>query len=75
MREFGLVQLCLSFMLGAFACWGILTSDGRRAFDEMAGMLPYAAGLPSLIVAVTGGLCMWWSQMRARKLKEGRSDK
>ena len=42
-------------------CWGILIADGRRAFDGMAGMLPYAAVCsasfwPSLDYEACGGL-------------------
>ena len=28
----------------AFGWWGVQTAAGRRAFDEMAGMIPFGAG-------------------------------
>lgn len=31
----------------AFGWWGLETVSGRRAFDEMAGMIPFFAGVGS----------------------------
>lgn len=42
-----------------FAYWGLNTVRGRRAFDEMAGMIPLAAapaGVGLLVLAAV----LWW---------------
>lgn len=43
----------------AFGWWGVQTTAGRRAFDEMAGMIPMGAGalgalllLAAVVVAI-----------------------
>ncbi|MBV9879173.1 MAG: hypothetical protein JO180_01700 [Gemmatirosa sp.] len=46
----------LGVALLLFAAWGTRTAAGRRAFDEMAGMIPLGAGLLGalLVVAAAG---------------------
>jgi len=34
----------------AFGWWGLETVSGRRHFDEMAGMIPFFAGVGSVIL-------------------------
>ena len=52
--------LCIAaFGCAAFSYWGLNTVAGRRAFDEMAGIIPLAAGVlsaPLLLLAVF----LWW---------------
>lgn len=48
------IMLIASALLGAFCWWGLYSAEGQRQFDEMAGMIPFAAGLLGLILlAVT----------------------
>jgi len=42
----------------AFAYWGLKTPAGRRAFDEMAGIIPMAAGLVGAVFCVVA-LAIW----------------
>ncbi|MEJ7812765.1 MAG: hypothetical protein WKG32_20290 [Gemmatimonadaceae bacterium] len=44
----------LGVALLLFAYWGIETARGRRAFDEMAGMIPLAAGALGALLVVAG---------------------
>src|SRR4051812_31044283 len=40
----GAAALASSVALGAFAYWGLYTSAGHRAYDEMDALYPAAAG-------------------------------
>jgi hypothetical protein len=42
----------------AFAYWGLKTPAGRRAFDEMAGIIPMVAGLVGAVFCVAA-LALW----------------
>jgi len=44
----------LGLVLLLFAYWGIETARGRRAFDEMAGMIPFGAGVLGALLVVVG---------------------
>jgi hypothetical protein len=55
--------LALSLFVAAMAClafayWGLRTPAGRRAFDEMAGIIPMAAGLAGVLFCVVA-LAIW----------------
>ena len=54
----------LALACEAFAYWGLTTTSGRRAFDEMAGMIPFAAGCAGVLFAVFA-LVAWWRARRA----------
>jgi hypothetical protein len=41
-----------------FAAWGTRTAAGRRAFDEMAGMIPYGAGALGVVALAVAGV-LW----------------
>ena len=42
-----------------FAAWGTQSAAGRRAFDEMAGMIPYGAGaLGALLLVVAVAIAL-----------------
>ena len=47
-----------------FAYWGLNTVAGRHAFYEMAGMIPMAAGVLGLPLAL-GAAYAWWRSLRA----------
>ena len=42
-----------------FGWWGLQTVPGRRAFDEMAGMVPLAAGAVGALLLLAA-LAAWW---------------
>ena len=47
-------------VLMMFACyWGLNTTAGRSAFDEMAGMIPLAA-VPLGLCFAGAALFVWW---------------
>ena len=53
------VLFAAAIVLASFSYWGINTAAGRQAFDEMAGIIPYSAGLLSVILAALASLS-WW---------------
>ncbi|MDB5411758.1 MAG: hypothetical protein JWR10_93 [Rubritepida sp.] len=58
--------LFLAVILAAFAYWGTSTVGGRKAYDEMAGMIPWGAGLLSVVLAVCA-IITWWLAKRMRR--------
>ncbi|MEP6881815.1 MAG: hypothetical protein ABI866_07475 [Dokdonella sp.] len=56
----------LSVASALFAIWGVGTRSGQHAFDEMAGMLPLAAGICSMLLAI-GALLAWWRHGKHRR--------
>ena len=47
----------------AFGHWGLQTAAGRKAFDEMDGMIPFGArvlGVALLIVATVTAVVSFW---------------
>jgi len=51
----------------AFAYWGLETPAGRRAYDEMAGMIPMAAALAGTVFCVCAVAIWLWRWWRAPK--------
>jgi len=51
----------------AFAYWGLETPAGRRAYDEMAGMIPLAVGLAGAVFSVAAVATWLWRRWRAPK--------
>jgi hypothetical protein len=49
-----------------FAYWGLNTTAGRSAFDEMAGMIPLAAAPVGMCFA-GAALLTWWKNQRKGK--------
>lgn len=50
----------LGLALVLFAWWGIETAAGRRRFDEMAGIIPFWAGIAgALLLAAALGAWLW----------------
>ena len=58
MRYLPLILLTAAFACLAFAYWGMETPSGRRAYDEMAGIIPMAVGLVGAILGVVA-LAIW----------------
>jgi hypothetical protein len=69
MRVIGSILLAAAAGAGTFAAWGMFTDSGRRNFDEMAGIIPFAAGLVSLVMLVAGAIVMalWVRRARQRR--------
>lgn len=59
MRTASSILLLLAAGLAAFAWWGLFTAAGRHAYDEMAGIVPHAAGVLSAILAVCPFVARW----------------
>lgn len=53
-----LAVLALAIALAGLAAWGLHTDAGMHAFDEMAGMIPFAAAL--LGGVLFAGLLLDW---------------
>lgn len=59
MRTASFVCSVLAVGLAGLAWWGIFTVAGRHAYDEMAGIVPFGAGLLAAILAVCA-MVAWW---------------
>ncbi len=59
MRSAGIVLVIVSLGLGAFCYWGMSTETGRRRFDEMAGMIPMAAGALAGLLLIVGAVLVF----------------
>lgn len=46
------VLAALGAALLAFGYWGLETAAGRRAYDEMDGMIPFGAGVLGAVLLV-----------------------
>lgn len=64
MRTLSFVSLILAAALGTFSAWGTQTSAGQRAFDEMAGMVPWFAGLLAIPFFAVATIAWWCSELR-----------
>jgi heme/copper-type cytochrome/quinol oxidase subunit 2 len=51
----------------AFAYWGLATPAGRRAYDEMDGIIPAAAGLAGVVLGVAAAAIWLWRRLRAAR--------
>lgn len=63
MRYLPLILVAAAVACLAFAYWGLATPAGRRAYDEMAGMIPMAAALAGAVfglAAVAIWIWRWW---------------
>lgn len=63
-----LVSLLLVFaaLLIAFAYWGQYTLAGLRAFDEMDGLYPFAAGPLGTLLTAAAAATGWFGRRRSR---------
>jgi Mg2+ and Co2+ transporter CorA len=66
MRTTSIISAIMSALLGMFSWWGINSVAGQHAYDEMAGIVPYFAGLLALILAVAAIVFFWASRRSAR---------
>jgi lipopolysaccharide export LptBFGC system permease protein LptF len=65
MRSASIALLLAGAACEVFAYWGLNTARGRRAFDEMAGMLPLAAA-PAGVVLILLAAVLWWRSWAKR---------
>lgn len=66
MRLVSIVLFAFALGLAAFAYWGIETYEGQHAYDEMAAIVPYSAGLLSITLGAAAVGFFWWASRRAR---------
>jgi hypothetical protein len=67
MRIVAAILIAISCALAGFSYWGINTYAGQHAFDEMAAIVPYSAGLLAAFFALTAAGLLWWHQRRVRR--------
>jgi len=67
-----LIVACAGF---GFAYWGLETPDGRRAYDEMAGIIPMAAGLAGAVLVVVAAAIWLWRWISARHRSNPRKER
>jgi hypothetical protein len=63
MRVAAITLVAAAIACEIFAYWGLNTVAGRRAFDEMAGIIPMAAGALGVPLALGAGY-LWWRSRR-----------
>ena len=63
MRYIPLLLCAAGFLAIVFGYWGVATVDGRRRFDEMAGMSPLAVGVLGAAFLIAGAV---WLLIRWR---------
>lgn len=51
MHPLAYIFFALALGCEVFAYWGLNTVAGQKAFDEMAGMIPFAAGVVGFLFA------------------------
>ncbi|WP_426956271.1 hypothetical protein [Muricoccus radiodurans] len=66
MHNAAVALLVLSALAAGFAYWGLETAAGRQHFDEMAGIIPFAAALASVLLALLAALAAWLGRRRGR---------
>ena len=66
MRTAATILLILALPLAAFGWWGTQTQAGHSAYDEMAGIVPFAAEALSALLLIVSAICAWVARRRAR---------
>lgn len=57
----------LASILGAFCWWGLFTESGSRHFDEMAGLIPFYAGIAGALALLLSLLLILWRTLMQRR--------
>lgn len=65
-RVIVMLLIAIAAALIAFAWWGQYAAAGRRAFDEMDGLYPVAAGVLGVLLAVAAALAGRWAARAGR---------
>jgi len=68
MRLTSIACFATSILLLVFGAWGIFSTSGQHAFDEMAGIVPFAAIVLSPVLAIVA-LIAWWFARRAERVE------
>ena len=63
MRFLPLILCVIGILAILFSLWGTKTVQGRHTFDEMAGIIPLAAGALGVLLILAGAI---WMIVRAR---------
>ncbi len=66
MRITAAILFVLAIACEAFGYWGLNTLEGQRAYDEMAGIVPFAVAVAGWIFAVIA-VALLWLRRRAGK--------
>lgn len=61
------VLALLGVTLGVFGWWGLYTTAGSRHFDEMAGLIPFFAGIAGAITLLAATLLAIWRYLLASR--------
>lgn len=61
MKLFAIVLALVAVAGIAFGWWGLETSSGRRHFDEMAGMIPFFAGVGSIVLLLVAAILYYFA--------------
>tara|TARA_R110000850_G_scaffold38729_1_gene100715 strand:- start:456 stop:671 length:216 start_codon:yes stop_codon:yes gene_type:complete len=62
MKTFALVLAWVSLAGMIFGWWGVETVAGRRAFDEMAGIIPFVTGVASFILLLISAALYYFAK-------------
>lgn len=58
------ILLMTAATCAVFAAWGICTEQGRKAYEGMAGMVPYFSGVAGLVLGIIGIALYLWNELR-----------
>ncbi|MCY0095046.1 hypothetical protein [Hoeflea ulvae] len=62
MKTFAIILALVSIAGLMFGWWGIETVAGRRHFDEMAGMIPFFAGIASVALLLVAAVLYYFAR-------------
>lgn len=64
MQQWALILILVAAALGSFFYWGAHTLAGQHQFDEMAGIIPYGAGLLAVILTIVAAVLFFMAWKR-----------
>lgn len=62
MNIFAIILAVISMGGMIFGWWGLVTVSGQSHFDEMAGMIPFFAGISSVIALPISGVIYYFAR-------------
>ena len=66
MRKVALMLFLVALACEAFGYWGLNTVEGQHAYDEMAGIVPFAAQVIGGFLFVVA-VFLWWRSARTKR--------